>query len=46
LAEQGHVSISIDEANERPQIVVNLQRLKTEGHTLSADVLKLAKVIR
>jgi hypothetical protein len=46
LAEQGHVSISIDDNRGRPEIVVNLQRLKTEGHTLAADVLKLARVIQ
>jgi hypothetical protein len=46
LAEQGHVSISIDENGGNPQIVVNLQRLRTEGHTLAADVLKLARVIQ
>ncbi len=46
LAEEGHVSISIDKSEQQPRIIVNLQRLKAEGHTLSADVLKLAKVIR
>ncbi len=46
LAEQGHVSISIDQSGGHPQIVVNLKRLRTEAHTLSADVLKLARVIQ
>jgi hypothetical protein len=46
FAEQGHVSVSIGKKDDRPQIIVNLSRLKTEEHDLSADVLKLAKIIR
>jgi hypothetical protein len=46
FAEQGHVAISIGEKGGRPLIIVNLPRLKVEGHELSSDVLKLAKVIK
>lgn len=46
FAERGQVSISIGEQNQRPRIIVNMQRLKSEGHQVSADVLKLAQVIR
>jgi hypothetical protein len=46
LAEAGHVSVSVDVAGERPEIVVNLARLQTEGHELSSELLNLARVIR
>lgn len=46
LAEEGHVSVSVDVAGERPEIVVNLARLQIEGHELSAELLNLARVIR
>jgi hypothetical protein len=46
LAEAGHVSVSVDVTGERPEIVVNMPRLRTEGHELSAELLNLARVIR
>jgi hypothetical protein len=46
LAEQGQVSVSVDLAAGRPQVVVNMPRLKSEGHELSAELLKLARIIR
>jgi hypothetical protein len=46
LAEAGHVSVSVDVAGERPEIVVNLSRLQSERHELSSELLNLARVIR
>jgi hypothetical protein len=46
LAKEGHASVSIGEGSQRPQIIVNMNRLLEEGHELSADLLKLARVIR
>ena len=46
LVESGHVSVSVDLVGSRPQVVVNMPRLATEGHELSSDLLKLARVIR
>jgi hypothetical protein len=46
LVEQGHVSVSIGQTSQQPQIVVNMKRLQEERHDLSADLLKLARVIR
>lgn len=46
LAEAGHVSVSVDVAGERPEIVVNLARLQTERHELSSELLNLARIIR
>lgn len=46
MAEAGHVSVSVDLAGDRPQIVVNMPRLQTERHELSAELLNLARVIR
>jgi len=45
-AEKGLVSIALDVEGGKPKIVVNLAQLKAEGHELSADLLKLAKVIQ
>lgn len=36
LAEAGHVSVSVDLNGNRPEIVVNMPRLETEGHEFSA----------
>ena len=46
LAGDGSVAVSIGTADNRPQIIVNMSRLKTEGHELSAQLLKLAKVVQ
>ncbi len=46
LAEAGHVSVSVDMNGNRPEVVVNMPRLETEGHEFSAELLKLARVIR
>jgi hypothetical protein len=46
LVEQGHVSIAIGENGGKAEIVVNLPRLKQEGHELSSQLLKLARVIQ
>jgi hypothetical protein len=46
LAENGHVSVSVDVAGDRPEIVVNLAQLQSERHELSAELLNLARVIR
>ncbi len=46
LAEAGHVSVSVNVAGERPEIVVNMARLQTEHHELSSELLNLARVIR
>jgi hypothetical protein len=46
FADSGHVSVSIGEQNNRPQIIVNLDRLKSESHQLSAELLKLARVVQ
>lgn len=46
LAEDGHVSVSVDLVGEQPQILVNMERLKAERHELSAELLSLARVIR
>jgi hypothetical protein len=45
LAASGDVSVSIGEVDARPQIIVNMSRLKAEGHELSAQLLKLAKIV-
>jgi hypothetical protein len=46
FADRGDVSVSIGEQNNRPQIIINLNRLRSEGHELSAELLKLARVIQ
>jgi len=46
LAESGEVSIGLGtKADGRPEIVVNLARLKVEGHELRAELLGLARVV-
>ncbi|MFH1198030.1 MAG: YfiR family protein [bacterium] len=44
--EGGKVSIGIGTEGGKPKIIVNLGQLKAEGHEVSADLLKLAKVIK
>ncbi|MGH9321238.1 MAG: hypothetical protein ACRD21_11665 [Vicinamibacteria bacterium] len=46
LAEEGHVSVSVDVQGGKPQIVVNMPRLVSERHELSSELLNLARVIR
>lgn len=42
----GQASIGVDKkADGKPQILVHLPRLKAEGHELSSDVLRLARVV-
>lgn len=45
-AERGHVSVALRRtAGGQPEIVVHLPRLASEGHELSARLLKLATVV-
>lgn len=46
LVESGVVSVSVDMAGGRPQVIVNMPRLSAEGHELSSELLKLARIIR
>lgn len=46
LAEDGSVAVSIGISNKRPQIIVNFARTKSEGQTFSAQLLKLARVVK
>lgn len=46
LVESGDISIGIGAKNGRPQILVNLRQLEAEGHQVSSELLKLAKVIQ
>jgi len=46
LVEAGQVSVSVDVVGERTEVLVNMPRLATEGHALSSELLKLARVIR
>jgi hypothetical protein len=46
MAEKGQVSVAIGSEGGKPKILVHLGQLKAEGHELSADLLKLAKVIQ
>ncbi|HET9450723.1 MAG TPA: hypothetical protein VFO83_07580 [Aggregicoccus sp.] len=42
----GQASVGVDKkADGKPQILVHLKRLKAEGHELSSDVLRLARVV-
>lgn len=44
--EQGRASVSIDVADGKPRIVINITRLKEEGHVFSPELLRLARTIR
>jgi hypothetical protein len=46
LAEAGHVAVSVDVQEGKPEIVVNMPRLTMERHELSSELLNLARVIR
>ena len=45
-AENGQVSIALGIENGKPKIIVNLAKLKKEGHVLSPDLLYLSKLIK
>lgn len=44
--ESGGAAVGVGLDDGRPQILVNMKRLERDGHRISADLLKLAKVIR
>lgn len=47
LADRGDVSVGLGVRGDgKPEIVVNLARLRAEGHSLAASLLSLARVIR
>ncbi len=46
LVERGKVSVGIGVRAGRPSILVHLPHAVSEGHDLSADLLKLAKIYR
>lgn len=46
LALRGEVAIGIGIADQKPQILVHLRRLKTEGHDLAWGLLEVATVVR
>lgn len=46
LVDSGVVSVSVEVEGSRPQVVVNMPRLSAEGHELSAELLKLARIVR
>ncbi len=46
LVESGQVAVGVDRNGGRTQVVVNIPRLSAEGHELSAELLKLARIIR
>lgn len=46
LSEAGHVSVSTDPEAGGSQIVVNLSRMKEEKHELSAELLRISRVVR
>jgi hypothetical protein len=46
LVQSGHASIAIAKKTDgKPLILVNLKRLKSEGHEFSSDLLNLAQVV-
>ncbi len=46
LVESGEASVGLSVQENKPKIVVNLGRLKAEGHDMSANLLQLAKIIQ
>jgi len=46
LVESGEASVGLSVQDNKPKIVVNLGRLKAEGHDMSANLLQLAKIIQ
>lgn len=46
LAERGQVAVGLARSGDgRPEIVVHLRRLRAEGHELSANLLRLTRII-
>lgn len=45
-AEEGKVAIGLGVEGGKPKIIINMAQLKAEGHELSAELLKIAKVIQ
>jgi TonB family protein len=46
LAERGRASVALGDSGGKPEIVVNLDRVGTEGHDFSAQMLKVSRVVR
>ena len=46
LAEAGKVSVGLGMRGDKPEIVVNLERVQSEGHDFAAQLLSFARVIR
>ena len=46
LVKSGEASIGLGIENYRPQVIVDMRQLKAEGHALSSQLLRLAKVLR
>ncbi len=46
LVEKGIASIGVGIEDDRPRIIINLNRLEDESHQVSSELLSLAKVIR
>jgi hypothetical protein len=47
FAERGDVSVAIGLREDgKPQIIVNVGQLKSEGHELSAELLSLSRIVR
>ncbi len=44
--EDGKVAIGIGSEGGKPKIIINMAQLKAEGHDISPDLLKIAKVIQ
>lgn len=41
----GHAALGIDSKGGKPKLIVNQARLRTSGHQLSADLLRLAEIV-
>ncbi len=46
LAEEGNVSIGLGAESGKPRIIINLNRVKSENHELSAQLLESSKIVR
>jgi hypothetical protein len=46
FVEEGKVAIGLGVEGGKPKIIINMAQLKAEGQELSADLLKIAKVIQ
>lgn len=42
---QGNASISVINKNNRPKLLINIRTLRSEGHDLSSQLLKLSEII-